>query len=302
MELRHLRYFVAVGEELNFRRAAERMHVAQPPLSAQIKNLEAELGVRLLDRNSHRVALTAAGEVYLDRARRILRDTEDATQAVRRAARGETGRLSIGFVASLGHGILPSVLRAYRQRYPEVELNLAEMESSAQVERLLRRQLDLAIIGLGLAKESADLEFETMAQEQLIVALPEEHPLARRSPKSVRLNLLAKERFFLGARQNAPVFNPWLVVLCQQAGFQPNVVQEADQPSTLLNYVAAGLGITILPAQFSRLATPGVCFIPLAKDVPKYRYCAAWRKDGRTPVLERFLKVAREVARASGRA
>jgi len=300
MELRHLRYFLAVAEELNFRRAAARLHLAQPPLSTQVRQLEEELGVRLLERDSHRVALTAAGQVFLENCRRILRDTDDAVDAARRAARGETGRLAIGFVASLSQGVLPAVLRAYRQRYPDVLLTLAEMDSSQQIEALAARRLDLGFVGLGLPRETPDLEMTVVAEERLVAALPQEHPLVRRPRKTLPLRLLANERFYLASRTNAPIFNPWLIVLCQQAGFQPNVVLETDRPATLLSYVAAGFGVTILPAQFSRLVTPGVVFVPLARPVPGYRYCAAWRRESamhpRMPVLERFIAVAREVA------
>ena len=301
MELRHLRYFVAVAEELNFRRAAARLRLAQPPLSTQVRQLEEEIGTRLLERNSHKVSLTAAGQVFLESCRRILRDTDDAACAARRAARGEVGRLAIGFVASLSQGVLPAVLRAYRQRYPQVELSLAEMDSTQQLEELGAGRLDLGFIGLGLPRETPDLELAVVAEERLVAALPQDHPLARggRAGRSLPLSALAHERFYLAARQNAPVFNPWLVVLCQQAGFQPNVVQEADRPATLLAYVAAGFGVTILPAQYSRMVDSGVVFLPLARPVPSYRYCAAWRRQTgalHLPVLEHFIETAREVA------
>ncbi len=316
MELRHLRYFVAVAEELNFRRAAARLRLAQPPLSTQVRQLEEEIGTRLLERNSHRVALTAAGQVFLESCRRILRDADDATCAARRAARGEVGRLAIGFVASLSQGVLPAVLRAYRQRYPRVELHLAEMDSSQQIEELAAGRLDLGFIGLGLPRETPSLELAVVAEERLVAVLPQDHPLARAGGvngvngvnggshaaaerSSLPLSALARERFYLAARQNAPVFNPWLVVLCQQAGFQPNVVQEADRPATLLAYVAAGFGVTVLPEQYSRMGITGVVFRPLAPPVPTYRYCAAWRPQTgglHLPVLEHFIATAREVA------
>ncbi len=300
MELRHLRYFVAVAEELNFRRAAVRLRLAQPPLSTQVRQLEEEIGTRLLERNSHRVSLTAAGEVFLEECRNLLRSADDAASAARRAARGEVGRLAIGFVASLSQGVLPSVLRAYRQRYPQVELSLAEMDTSQQLEELSTGRLDLGFIGLGLPRATPNLELAVVAEERLVAALPEDHPLARRrAGRSLPLSALAQESFYLAARQNAPVFNPWLVVLCQQAGFQPNVVKEADRPATLLAYVAAGFGVTVLPEQYSRMVNSGVAFLPLARPVPRYRYCAAWRRQTgglHLPVLEHFISTAREVA------
>jgi len=301
MELRHIRYFLAVAEELSFRRAAERINITQPSLSEQIRQLEAEIGARLLERDTHRVSLTAAGRAFVANSHRILREVEDGTRVARRIAQGEAGQLSIGFVASLGHGLLPSILRAYREKFPDIELRLAEMDTTQQIEALNAHQLDLGFIGLGLpSEEIADLQLDTIREERLVGVLPQDHPLVakgRYRTKPLPLSALAKERFLLGARQSAPVYNPWLIVLCQQAGFQPHVVQEVGQPVTVLNYVAAGLGVTILPAQFSRLFTVGVRFIPLARPVPRYRYCAAWSPQNQHTALLHFKEVAQQVAR-----
>ena len=302
MELRHIRYFVAVAEELNFRRAAARLRIAQPPLSTQVRQLEEEIGARLLDRDSHRVALTAAGKVFLEHSRRILNGVETACLATQRSAKGEIGRLSIGFVTSLTYGMLPGILRAYRRKYPDVLLSLSEMDTAQQIDALTTRQIDLGIIGLGLPSERQDLELVTVIEEQLAAVLPVDHPLAvefraRPRRRSLPLSKLQRERFYLADRSNAPVYNPWLVVLCQQAGFQPHIVHEADRPLTVLGYVAAGLGVTILPAQFGRLAPRDVTFIPLARPVPKYRYCAAWRRgEGAVPALQQFIAIARQVS------
>ncbi len=298
MELRHLRYFVAVAEELNFRRAAERLNLSQPSLSAQVRALEQELEVQLLERDTHHVSLTPAGARFLDDSRRVLRDVGESVRAVRRIASGEAGELSIGFVASLGHGLLPRILRSYRERYPTVELRLTEMDTTAQIEALNARRIDLGFIGYGLAAETPDLQLVTVAEEQLAAVLPQGHPLTRtkggRKPASLPLSALAQENLLLAGRTTAPLFNPWLLVLCQQAGFQPHTVQEEGQPVTVLNYVAAGLGVTILPLQYQLTATAGVTFIPLAPPVPKYRYCAAWLPKNRHSALQRFLEVARE--------
>lgn len=302
MELRHIRYFVAVAEELNFRRAAARLRIAQPPLSTQVRQLEEEIGARLFDRNSHGVALTRAGEIFLEEARQILRSVEHARQVSARAAKGKTERLAVGFVTSLSYGLLPGVLRAYRRHYPEVVLSLSEMDTTQQVEALTTRRIDLGLIGLGLPKESPDIELVTLVEKQLVAALPMDHPLAEACRKqrrqSLPLSKLRREAFYLADRGNAPIYNPWLVVLCQRAGFQPHIVHEADGPVALLSYVAAGLGVTILPEQFSQIATRDVYFIPLSRPVPKYRYCAAWRRgEGDVPALKRFVVTAREISR-----
>ena len=348
MELRHARYFVAVAEELNFRRAAELLHLAQPSLSTQIRLLEEDVGVQLLERDSHKVELTPAGRSFLEGCRRLLQDADNYTRTARRIARGESVPLSIGFVPSLAHGLLPSVLRLFRQRFPDVQLLLSEMDSTAQIEQIAGNRIDLGLIGLGLPKDIPELEIVVVAEERLVAAIPQDHPLAHKSRKSIPLKALANERFFglpkdipeleivvvaeerlvaaipqdhplahksrksiplkalanerflLGSRVNAPVFNPWIIVLCQQAGFQPHVVQESGQPMTVLNYVAAGLGVTILPEQFSRLVTAGVCFIPLARPTPGYRYCAARLRNNRNPALAHFIRIACEVGKGVG--
>lgn len=304
MELRHIRYFLAVADELSFRRAAARLHVAQPSLSSQILQLEEEIQVRLLERDTHRVVLTAAGRSFLESCRRTMRDVEDSTRTARLIARGEAGQISIGFVASLGLGLLPAVLRAYRRKFPQVDVGLAEMDTSQQIKALNEHRLDLGFVGLGLpSEEMTDLKVATVAQEKLFAVLPQHHPLA--NPKqgkgrAISLSALAHEPFLFAERSSAPVFNPWLMVLCREAGFQPQIRQEAGQPVTVLNYVAAGLGVTILPAQFRRLRMVGVSFIPLASSVPPYRYCAAWSPENRHPAVQNLVEVARQVARGSG--
>lgn len=299
MELRHLRYFTAVAEELNFRRAAERLHVAQPALSAQIRQLEEELGARLLDRDRHHVALTAAGKVFLEHSRHVLRAAGEAVRAAGRAARGETGRLSIGFIAQLSYEWLPNVLRSFRQRYADVEITLTELTPTRQIEELVARRVDLGIIGLGLPDPHEELEVAVMSEEPLVVALPPDHPLAQR--RTLALPELAKEKFIFNARDNAPAFNPWLMALCHRAGFEPGVAMEADRSPSALNYVAAGFGVAIFPAQIGRLAMPSVRFVPLDKSTPKYQLCAAWRRDNHSPALERFVATARCVVRGAGR-
>ena len=296
MELRHLRYFVAAAEELSFRRAAERLHVSQPALSVQIQALEEELGATLLDRDRHHVALTAAGKVFLDRAHRLLRAADEAARAAVRAARGETGRLAIGFIAQLSYEWLPTVLRSFRKRFPDVEISLTELTPTRQIEELVDRRLDLGIIGLGLPQPHDELEVAVMSRERLIVALPLEHPLATR--RTVALKELAREKFIFTSRQDAPAYSPWLLALCQRAGFEPEIALETDRSPSALNYVAAGFGVAIFPAQIGRLAMPLIRFVPLDKSTPEYHLCVAWRKDNRSPALERFLATARQAVGA----
>lgn len=299
MELRHLRYFVATAEELNFRRAAERLHVAQPALSVQIRQLEEEIGAVLLDRDRHHVALTAAGKVFLEHSRRVLRAADEAVRAAARAARGETGRLSIGFIAQLSYEWLPNVLRSFRRQYPDVEIGLTELTPTRQIEELEQRQIDLGIIGLGLPYPHEDLEVAVMSEEGLVVAMALEHPLAKR--RKLALAELAKERFIFTARADAPAFGPWLLALCREAGFEPKVALETDRSPSALNYAAAGFGVAIFPAQIGRMAMPSVRFVPLDDATPKYQLCAAWRRDNTSPALARFLATARRAVWGTAR-
>ena len=298
MELRHVRYFVAAAEELNFRRAAERLHVSQPALSVQIQQLEELVGVDLLDRDRHHVALTAAGKVFLEHARRLLRAADEAVRAAGRAARGETGRMAIGFIAQLSYEWLPLVLRSFRKRYADVEISLSELTPTRQIEELVDRRIDLGIIGLGLPQPHDELEVEVMSEEPLLVALPLDHPMAKR--RSIALKELAKEKFIFTARNDAPAFSPWLLALCQRAGFEPQIALETDRSPSALNYVAAGFGVALFPAQIGRLAMPALRFVPMDKATPLYQLCAAWRKDNRSPALERFLATARDVVATVG--
>ena len=298
MELRHVRYFIAAAEELSFRRAAERLHVSQPALSVQINQLEEELGARLLDRDRHHVALTAAGKVFLEHGRRLVRAADEAIKAAGRAARGETGRLAIGFIAQLSYEWLPTVLRSFRKRYADVEISLVELTPTRQIEELVDRRIDLGIIGLGLPQPHDELEVAVMSHERLVVALPLDHPMAHR--RILALKELAREKFIFTARQDAPAFSPWLLALCQRAGFEPEIALETDRSPSALNYVAAGFGVALFPAQIGRLAMPSLRFVPLDKSTPEYQLCVAWRKDNRSPALERFLVTARDVVGATG--
>lgn len=295
MELRHLRYFIAVAEELNFRRAAERLHVSQPALSTQVRQLEEELEAKLLERDTHHVSMTAAGQDFLENARRILRDCEDAALSAHRICQGKAGKLSVGFVDSLGQELLPKILRAYRRQSPNVELCLQEMDTTRQIEALNGRDLDVGLIGLGLSAEISDLQLTTIAEEELVAVLPEDHELLYDDPVSLQLSALSGERFYLADREGAPLYNPWIFVLCQQAGFAPQVVEESGTPGAVLGYIAAGLGVTILPAQFGRVPTVGVRFIPLAAPAPQYRYCVAWSPKNEHLALRNFVRTAESV-------
>lgn len=233
MELRHLRYFVTVAEELHFGRAADRLQMAQPPLSQQIRQLEQELGVQLLYRTKRTVQLTESGRVFLQQARQILAQSEQAIEMAQRASRGEVGRLAIGFVGSATYSILPLALRTFRRRFPDVHLLLREMTTTEQIEALHDNQIQLGFVRSPL--NDAELSVETILQESFVAVLPKDHVLA--SQDQVLLPSLANEPFVFFPRHLGTGFYDQIVDMCQQAGFTPHVAQEAIQMQTIVSLV-----------------------------------------------------------------
>jgi DNA-binding transcriptional LysR family regulator len=299
MEFRHLRYFVAVAEELSFTRAAAVLHVAQSAVSAQIQSLEDSIGVKLLERNSRRVELTGAGHTFLHGAKKIILELEEVARQARRIGRAETGHLAIGFIGAQSHEWMPLVLRRFRHEYPDVEVTLTEMVPSVQLESLSTHRLDLGVVGAIDGKAPAGLQFECIAEEEPLVGVPSDHALANRP--FVRLQQLKDEGFILTSRENAPNYRSWLARLCQRAGFAPSVVQEVDRARTAVQYVAAGFGISIFGEHISRQPAPGVKFIPLRPFGQKIRYGVAWRKEPSEPLVHRFIDYTKEQIGSFGR-
>lgn len=291
MELRHLRYFVAVAHELHFRRAAERLHIAQPALSQQIKKLEHELGVMLLTRTKRRVALTEAGAVFLVEARRILDLSREAVATARRAAAGEIGRLRVGYVDWTVYLPLPQIVRRYRRLHPEVSLTIAEMHTVPQREALEHGDLDVGLFGL--SGEAGIYETEVVAEDPVVVGLPESHPLA--ALERVPLAALAEEPWVLLQRDLQTAFVELVLRTCAAAGFVPRVVQEADHLNTVAALVSAGLGVTLLPRTVARLSREHFVWRALTGRPPIHPLYAVWRKGGLTPTAARFLAIVREV-------
>ncbi len=294
MELRHLRYFVAVAEELHFGRAAERLGLAQPPLSQQIKALELETGVRLLDRTKRRVSLTAAGEIFLQEARRILALSDQAVLAARRAARGEIGRLVVGFVSSAVYGKVTSIFRLMRAEYPDISLLLQDLSSVEQVEAIKALRLDVGLVRPPV-KIDASLAMRVIWREPLVVVLPRNHRLAGR--KRIAPEELAEEDFLL---VDAPGFLEQLVQLCAMAGFSPRIVQQARSTPTIVNLIAGGMGISIVPASLRNLHRQGVTYRSIEAPAPTIELAVMWRENDRSPALRSFLDIVWRVAGASG--
>jgi DNA-binding transcriptional LysR family regulator len=256
IELRHLRYFLAVADTLHFSKAAERLGMAQPPLSQQIKRLEQLLGHRLFDRTTRGVKLTLAGQLLAERARGTLEKVQDDLAQVRRLGRGEEGTLTVGFSGSVMFTDLPAAIERYRRLYPKVELRLRELNTSAQIAALLTGTLDLAFLRDGDATEG--IQISTLLAERYVAVLPDGHALARR--RSLRIRDLEKEPFILFSRRMGPLAFDRTVACCERNGFRPNIVQDAPQWPTLVRLVAAGLGVSLAPACVANVAIPGAVY------------------------------------------
>ena len=293
MELRHLRYFAAVAEELHFGRAARKLHISQPPLSMQIRALEAELGVKLLNRTRRHVSLTRAGAVFLLDAQQILERSEQAVLTARRAERGEIGELAVGFISVADYNLLPLVLREFRRQYPLVTLSLKESTTDAQIADLLNSRIDVGFL-LPPVNESA-IESTPVLREPLIVALPERHPLARRRG-AIPLAALAGAPFIITPRQMAPGLYDDIVSFCHAAGFSPQVAQEAIQMQTVVSLVSAEMGVALIPRSLQNLQRTGVIYKPLKDTSPMSEIHLAWRRNDKLPALQLFLQLARDIA------
>ena len=295
MELRHLRYFRAVAEELHFGRAAQRLHIAQPPLSQQIRQLERELGVELLVRSTRRVELTPAGEAYLRRAVTILDAVDDAGRQAQRVAQGIEGRLAVGCVGSATYSLLPRLVRALRDALPGVEVSVrGEMLAPAQTSALLAGEIDLALLRPPI--DHPAIRTETLRRDRLIVALPDGHALAR--SEQVQIAELRDEDFVAHAGGGQSVMHGLLNAVCADAGFVPRVRHDVQETSTLVTLVAAGLGVALVPEPTAALDIAGVCYRPLRPEGLGVDLLAAHLLDETSPLLGRVLAVLREVARA----
>jgi len=256
IELRHLRYFLAVAETLHFSKAAQRLGIAQPPLSQQIKRLEQLVGHRLFDRTTRGVKLTLAGQLLAERARSTVEKVHDDLEQVRRLGRGEEGTLTVGFAGSVMFTNLPAAIDSYRRRYPKVELRLREFFTSALIAGLLDGTLDLAF--LRDADPTEGIQTTTLLKERYVAVLPESHKLARK--RMLHIRDLRDEPFVFFARRMGPLAFDRTVACCESNGFRPNIVQDAPQWPTLVRLVAAGLGVSLSPACVAKVAIPGAVY------------------------------------------
>ncbi len=288
-ELRHLRYFLAVAQELHFGRAAARLGIAQPPLSQAIRRLEARLGVELFRRTRRHVELTDAGAVLRDEARSLLDHAARVERALRTAEAGTAGTLRIGFVGSAAHDVLPTLLRRLRDGYPDVVVAPQELSTTAQVQAVAGGSLDAGIVRLPIA--APHVATLRLVEEPLVIALPDFHPLARRA--RLPLSALAGEPFVLWGRDRNPLFHDEVISACHAAGFSPNVVQEAGEMPTIVGLVAAGLGVSLVPASMERVRSDGVAYRPVRGRPVRIALALAWRRDDPPALVRNLIAVAR---------
>lgn len=296
LELRHLWYFVAVAEELSFSRGAQRVGIAQPPLSQQIQRLEDSLGARLFDRSARRVQLTEAGKLLVPEARRLLADAAHAVQQIRRAGRGEIGTLCIGHWSSTLFSPLPVAVRRFRERFTGVTVRLRELYPPDDYDSIRTGAVDVAIMREPQPMDGiAELP---VLVEPLVAALPADHRLARR--RAIPPGLLRDEPFVLFPREAVPGLHDKLLGLCRSAGFEPRVVQEVEAWHTIVSLVEAGIGVSLIPASFEGRRTGALVYRPLTGAQVQTTTSACWRAAGASRAAEAFLEVLRgEIARTT---
>lgn len=285
---------MAVAEELSFTRAAQRLHIGQPPLSQQIQALEAEIGAVLLDRSRRSVRLTEAGRIFLEDAQRILALSAGAADTARRVERGEVGQLKIGFTKSTAFApIFPQIINTYRKRYPNVNLVLREMSTMRQIPALADYSLDLGFIRPLEADTPPDLVMTTLQRHALAIVVPSNHRLARVA--RVPIEALRSEEFIMFPRDEGTTLALLVYRLCADAGFAPNVVMEAREAATIVGLVAAGCGISILPDLFSGLGINGARFRPIETSTAALRLVLAHRAHEASAIANAFVEIAKHM-------
>ncbi len=290
MEYRRLRFFIAVAEELHFTRAASRLRVAQPHLSQEIRKLEREIGVELFARTKRSVALTPAGRIFLDRARAIFDVTADAVHAAQRASRGETGKLTVGFVSAAAYAVMPNAIARFRRSHPDVELVLNELNSDEGVEEVRSGRLDVCLLHPPRSLEPA-LGVDVAWQESMVVALPRSHRFAR--TRRISLSKLKTEPWVLWRREIASRLYDEIFAACASSGFEPRVVQRTVRLATVVSLVASGVGLALVPATSAQMGIKSVVFRPLEGRRILVPMSFVWRRDEVSPALAPFMAAVR---------
>ncbi|HEU4720453.1 MAG TPA: LysR family transcriptional regulator [Gemmatimonadaceae bacterium] len=286
LELRLVRSFIAVADEGHFARAAQRLNITQPALSRQMQQLEREVGTALFTRVGRAARLTMAGKIFLDHARRLLASADAAAVAARRAGEGVVGHLVVGFVSPATYTVVPTVFRAFRERAPDVALELRQLSSGAQAEALRDREIDVGLLHPPV--EGAPLlGLRVVVDQPFVAVLPARHPLA--GEQSIWPGALADEPFVIFPRRTGPGLYDTILGLCQGAGFSPRVVQEAEQMQTIVSLVAAEVGVALVPASIARSWRDGVAYLEVEATDARATLAACWRLDTENPAVATLL-------------
>jgi DNA-binding transcriptional LysR family regulator len=300
MELRHLRYFLAVADALNFSRAAERLHLSQPPLSQQVRRLEGELGAKLFDRSKRQIKLTAAGEIFATKARAILAQCDEAAKLAARAERGEFGHLRLGLwqlpVPPVQTRLIIECLRAFVRRSPDVHLTLQSLLPAEQIKAVKDGGIDVGIVRLPVAQKSRGIAIETILREPMVLAMSENNSLARF--KTVPLRELSNQRYIMFARDANADFHHFIAKACRKEGFSLNIAYFQDDLYSVWALIGAGLGVALAPASLQELRLPGIVFRKFEPAAPVMEMALAYMNADKVSVVSQFLDVARKIARA----
>lgn len=289
-----MRYFIAVAEELSYTRAANKLRLSQPSLSRQIQSLEDELGVRLLDRDKIRVSLTEEGLSFLGDAKRLVEQSLESIRAIQSFSKGKADRLNLGYSFKFNHVLLPATLAACYSEFPEITLSLFDMTPAEQIQALEERTIDIGFIGLRptvLRKSHSLLNWECIARHDIVVVLPANHALAKKS--EIYMSDLKPEFFVTMSEKTHPGSHDWLRQLCREAGFNPKILQDVARESGIMEFVREGLGVTIAREHIKKLPQRGVVFRALS-NAGKADYWVAWRDDNASPALAKFIQIVQE--------
>lgn len=300
MELRHLRYFLAVADSMNFCRAAERLHLSQPPLSQQVRRLEAELGAKLFDRSKRQIKLTAAGEIFATQARAILAQCDEAAKLAARAERGEFGHLRLGLwqlpVPPVQTRLIIECLRAFVKRSPDVHLTLQSLLPADQIKAVKDGGIDVGIVRLPVTQSGRGIAIETILREPMVLAMSESNSLARF--KTVPLRELSNQRYIMFGRDANADFHHFIAKACRKEGFNLNIAYFQDDLYSVWALIGAGLGVALAPASLRELRLPGIVFRKFEPAAPVMEMALAYVRGDKVSVVSQFLEVARKIARA----
>lgn len=294
MELRRLKYFLAVAEELHFGRAAARLEIAQPPLSRQISALEAEIGAQLFDRSRSQIRLTQAGTVLESHARFLIDRLDAAYRETRLVGEGGAGRLRVAFVGSASHGVLPTLIKSYRSHYPNVELALSAMNNAELHRALIQREIDVAVARPELQDE--ELRRELLWREKLVLAIPDNSELAGLA--EIRFAELKNQTFVLYPRRPRPSYADVVLDICRKENFEPAAMELAQDYQTAISLVSVGVGISVVPESVSRTSRPGVFFRDYTGHNPGTALTIHARRDNQAPQVKNFFDVTRKFVRS----